>query len=57
MSKIQIVDLNVNSEELKDLYDEELNVQGGILQLAIIAFAAGYGAGSAARHAFIRYMM
>jgi hypothetical protein len=29
MSKIQIIDLNVNSEELRDLSDAELNVQGG----------------------------
>jgi hypothetical protein len=46
MSKIQIVDLNVNSEELRDLSDEELNVQGGIISLLIIAFAAGYGIGT-----------
>jgi hypothetical protein len=29
MSRIKIVDLNVSSEELRDLSDEELNVQGG----------------------------
>jgi hypothetical protein len=52
MSKIQIVDLNVNSEELRDLSDEELNTQGGILQLAIIAFAAGYAGGTAIRRMF-----
>ncbi len=29
MSKIQIIDLNVNSEDLRDISDEELNLQGG----------------------------
>jgi hypothetical protein len=29
MSRIQIVDLKVSSEELRDLSDEELNLQGG----------------------------
>lgn len=29
MSKIQIIDLNLNSEELRDLSDEELKLQGG----------------------------
>jgi hypothetical protein len=56
MSKIQIVDLNVNSEELRDLSDEELNTQGGIISVLFIAFAAGYGAGSACRYALINYL-
>jgi hypothetical protein len=29
MSRIQIIDLNINSEGLRDLSDEELNLQGG----------------------------
>lgn len=46
MSKIQIVDLNINSEELRDLFDEELNIQGGILSLLALSFGAGYAVGT-----------
>lgn len=49
MSKIQIVNLNVNSEELRDLSAEELNIQGGILCLLLLAFAGGYGIGCCLR--------
>ncbi|WP_309736136.1 hypothetical protein [Chamaesiphon sp. OTE_75_metabat_556] len=49
MSKIQIIDLNVNSEDLRDLSDEELNLQGGVLCFLVLAFAAGYGLGCCIR--------
>lgn len=44
MSRITITDLHVDLIDVDD-NDQDM-VKGGILSLAVIAFAAGYGAGT-----------
>ncbi len=54
MSRIQIIDRQFNSEELRDLSDQELNVQGGIINFAVLAFGAGYAVGTGIYNMYCR---